>query len=125
MIGKGRHLGQMGNTEHLSILGNILKLLPNGAGRYPANTGIDLVENQCSDMISPRCSSAQSQHNTRQFAPRSNPGQRFGVFAKICGQIELTPFQPARPWLRQGKEAHLKLGLGHGQLGQLPFNSLP
>ena len=51
MVSKHRYLCQMGNTDYLSITGHFLELESDLLCCLAADTGIDLVEDCCSNLV--------------------------------------------------------------------------
>ena len=46
LMGQGRHLGQMGDAQHLTVVGEPAQLAADDLGHTATDSGIDLVENQ-------------------------------------------------------------------------------
>ncbi len=112
VVGERRHLGQVGDHQHLAVAGHLPERPGQGQGGRPADARVDLVEHH--RRRAPGRHQPQGEHGAGQLPARGGLGQR--------------PEPPRRRWRRAGRSraspapdastSHLEAGPGHGQVAE-------
>ena len=72
MVGTGRHLWQMGYTEHLSVSTELFHEAAHGLGHCAAYAGINFVKNQCLRAAEFAGGDSDGQGDARQLTARGH-----------------------------------------------------
>src|SRR5918994_2889577 len=113
------NLGQVRDADHLASLADPPQPLPHGTGRFAADPGVDLVEDQRSGP-GVGAEAGERQHHARQLAARRRVPQRGDGKTRVGGDHEGDALAPARPVAVGVRlERNLKRGALHRELGEL------
>ena len=92
----GRHLGQVGDAQHLVRGGQPPQLLAHHIAAAPADADINLIEDERGRLIGRGEDGLERQHDARRLAAGGDLGQRLERLAGIGRDQELHPVNAGR-----------------------------
>ena len=93
VVGAGRHLGQVGDGQHLPVAAELAHQAPDRLRDGAADAGVDLVEDQRLRRTQLAGGDGDGQRHARQFAARGDLGDRPWRAAGMAGDQEADVFQ--------------------------------
>ena len=110
-----RDLGQMGDADHLVMPGHLLEFGADGSAHFPADIGIDLVENQQGNAVLSGEHRLGGEHDAGNLPAGGDGAQGADGFAHIGGEGIFDGVQPGGAGL-DGGELNRQGALGKAEV---------